>query len=198
MRDYLDEDDELDENFNINNIDEDDDIEETPKKETKKRMPQHIGKHSLKRDNIFKPTETIKLKEFDDNEYINEYVYDSFQIDSTNQLHYNTDNNEDELRLNSMREKIRYLMEQHTELNLGSKRRKPARTDFNVYYQMCLNELSEYGYSKTEIFLELAGYFTIESYWNMFLLLEKKYADDIISELGQKYGLNVIKNMDIF
>lgn len=197
MRDYLDEDDELDENFNINDIDEDFEDSDDFRKEKKKRIPQHIGKHSLKRDNIFKPTETTKLKEFDENEYINEYVYDSFQIDSSNELCYNTDNNADELRLNSMREKICYLIEQYTELNLKGKRRKPARTDFNAYYQMCLNELNEYGYSKTEIFLELAGYFTIESYWNIFLLLEKKYADDIVNELGQKYGLNVIKNMDI-
>lgn len=158
----------------------------------RKKQLRHIGKHSLKQDNIFHSGK--KDNENDrENEYINEYVNDSFSIND--ELMYNTE--EDDLRQVEMKKQIRYLIENFTEVKLYDKIRKPAKSDFNAYFQLCINELKEHGYAHYEIFLELSGYFTKDSYWNIFKLLDKKYGDIITNELKQKYGLDELDELDV-
>ena len=159
----------------------------------RKKQIRHIGKHSLKSDNIFHSTK--KESENDrTGEYINEFVYDTFNVND--ELMYNN-TEEDDLRKNEMQKQIRHLIENFTEVKLHDKIRKPAKSDFNAYFQLCLNELKEHGYTHYEIFLELAGYFTKDSYWNIFELLDKKYGDLITEELRQKHGFDELDDLDI-
>lgn len=158
----------------------------------RKKQLRHIGKHSLKSDNIFHSSKSDN-EDNRENEYINEYVHDSFSIND--ELMYNKE--EDDLRQIEMKKQIRHLMEKFTEVKLHDKIRKPAKSDFNAYFQLCLNELKEHGYAHYEIFLELAGYFTKDSYWNIFKLLDKNYGDIITNELKQKYGFDELDELDV-
>ncbi len=61
-----------------------------------------------------------------------------------------------------------------TELDFSSNRRKPNRQAFNEYYRMLIDNIGK-DYTKSEIFVELSYYFT-DNIFNMFKLLDKEYA----------------------
>lgn len=154
--------------------------------------PRQIGKHSLKNDVIFRTTKQEK------NNYIEEFDH----IIATNNTEFliidevlgeDDEHNPSSInyyRLNKLKDEIKIILEEKTEVKMNAKIRKPSKVDFNEYFKLICNELNEYGYLKTEIFVELAGYFTLQNYWNIFKLLDKTYADAIIEELKEKYGVD--------
>ncbi len=86
------------------------------------------------------------------------------------------------------------ILESKTSLNYRQNRRKPNKQTFNEYYEMLLRDLSD-KYTNYEIFVELSYYFT-DQIFNMFRLLEKKHALDIIKELKVKGYLQDLDNLN--
>jgi len=181
-------------NYDDNEENEDFDVDEMEDKLYKSRgKPRQIGKHSLKHDSIFRSTKQEKKQNEEDNFYQHIIDTNNTEFNISDDLHGEDDESNPSsinyYRSNKLKSKIRKLLQDNTQVKMDSKKRKPSKVDFNKYYEMIVNELSEYGYLKLEIFIELAGYFTLENYWNIFKLLDKKYSDVIVNELSEKYGV---------
>lgn len=193
-------------NMNFDNDNDNDNNEIIDADEIEERLsknrgnPRQIGKHSLKHDTVFRTTKQKKKEQndFEYGEHIIELNNNEFNI--IDELNGSDDENDTSsinyYRTNELKKQIRYLLETYTEVKMEAKKRKPSPSDFNSYFNLCLKELNDYGYNKYQIFIELAGYFTIDNYWNIFLLLEKKYADMIIKELEDKTGLTAINYLN--
>jgi hypothetical protein len=159
------------------------------------------GKHSLKRDTIFNG----KLNEpsIENFSYFVDFNVSEFNIKETGDIPMIERGSifEDESRkgdelLNKKKlsEDVYHLLKTNTELDFNSPRRKPNKIIFNNYYKMLLLNIDKQ-YSKSEIFVELAYYFT-DNIFNAYKLLDKKYAMSIIMELKEKghlENLNKIK-----
>jgi len=167
-----------------------------PIKSKRGPKPKLIGKHSLAYDSIFKGKKTLsKLEDEYESEYIINNVRGSFEISEEFSEFGESKTNIDYYRENRLKGEIRNLLIKHTDIDFNAPRRRPSRTDFNAYYAMLLRDLSEYGYTYTEIFIELSAYFS-DNYWNMFLWLDNTYSNTIIRELKSKYGLSDIDKID--
>jgi len=203
---------ELDEEL-ISHIDDDDDdddfviITEIAKedkeknkiKEEKKRpgpKPKLIGKHSLSYDTIFKGKKTKNIQDDElECEHIIKNAGGSLDIQDTYLDFEESKSNIEYYRDSELKIEIKKILEQFTDIDFSAPRRKPAKSDFNSYFALLIKDLYSFGYNKSEIFIELSGYFT-DNYWNMFQLLDSKYSNAIISELKQKYGLSDIDKID--
>ena len=211
--DYEDEEDEvedIDDNFNIDEENEkkspyEDDLEdepeeepeEKPKKKRGNQKPKLIGKHSLSYDTIFKGKQNVAPAE--DAEYQSEHIIKngggSLDINDNDLESEESRNSIDAFRDIRLKHEVHKLLKEHTDINFVANRRKPAKTDFNAYFGLLLKELIQYGYTRTEIFIELSGYFS-DNIWNMFLLLDKQYSNIIIREMKDKYGLSDMDKID--
>jgi hypothetical protein len=153
------------------------------------------GKHSLARDTIFKG----KIEDISEqSEYLSaqdEYFsIDGLPIESGTNYEFESKFNEEYIgRLNLQRD-VYDLLSEKTELDFSSNRRKPNRQAFNDYYKMLLNNIGK-EYTKSEIFVELSYYFT-DNIFNMFKLLDKEYATQIIVELKQSGYLSNLNNIN--
>lgn len=153
------------------------------------------GKHSLARDTIFKG----KIEDANEqSEYFStqdEYFsIDGLPIESGTNYEFESKFNEEYIgRLNLQRD-VYDLLSEKTELDFSSNRRKPNRQAFNDYYKMLLNNIGK-EYTKSEIFVELSYYFT-DNIFNMFKLLDKEYATQIIIELKQSGYLSNLNNIN--
>lgn len=156
------------------------------------------GKHSLKRDTIFKgkldDSEQVSAEE--NISYYTDTVENisSYQIQVGSIFEQESRYQQDYLNQKKLSQDVFELLQDKTEIDFTSNRRKPNRTTFNGYYKMLLTELDT-KYSQSEIFVELSYYFT-DNIFNMFKLLEKKYATNIIKELNQKGYLQDIGNIN--
>lgn len=191
-------DDDDDDDFELEDIVIDDDdvddeteesLEQAKKSVRKPTRSKLIGKHSLAHDSIFKGKKINHDEEYDESEYIIKNAGGSLDI------------NEDMLDFEESRDSIQYyretrlkaeikkVLEEFTDINFLANRRKPSKSDFNAYFALLIKELVKFGYTRTEIFIELSGYFS-DNIWNMFLLLENKYSNIIIAELKEKNGFS--------
>ena len=186
---YIDDDDNL-----IDNSDDDD--EPKNKKKSKIQKPKLIGKHSLNYDTIFKGKKNEVL---DDDSYESEYIIKNAggSLDILDDgLEMEESHNSTEYYISvRLKQEIYKALSVYTDIDFSSNRRKPAKTDFNAYFALLIKELFNYGYTKTEIFIELSGYFS-DNIWNMFKLLDKQYSNIIINELREKKGLKEIDQIN--
>lgn len=149
-----------------------------------------IGKHSLTHDVIFNGK-----REKEKEKYESEHIIDS----NGGSLDISEDFiNENELlsevdyyKINKMRKDILNIIKEKTDINILAPRRKPSKEVFNDIFELIVTELQYDGNSYTNIFIELSSYFS-DKIWNIFLLLNNKYSNAIISELKDKYGLTDI------
>lgn len=141
------------------------------------------GKHSLKRDTIFKGKKDDKNDEFTHND---DSYYDNVNIF---EIQYNE--NDDIISSTDLIKDIYDILDKETDIDFKQNRRKPNKDSFNNYYNLLVKELG-YRYTRSEIFVELSYYFT-DNIFNMFKLLDKKPAMNIIKELTQK---GFLKNLD--
>ena len=157
------------------------------------------GKHSLKRDTILRGKLNDKSNEYNDSysnsSYNNSEIFDSDLNDSEYVYSGTIFENEfkiadDILNRRKLSEDVYNLLKDNTDLDFTINRRKPNKTTFNNYYKMILDNINKH-YSKSEIFVELSYYFT-DNIFNMYKLLDKKYATDIIMELKDKGHLSSI------
>ncbi len=180
-------------------IDDDDEFLE-PVKPQKKGIanvkPKLIGKHSLSHDNIFKGK---KMKAVNDNEMIEDSIIKqasgSFEFDSEGIEHEESRNNIEYQRDLRLQQEIFKCLENNTDLKFQTSRRKPSQYDLNNYFRILLTDLAQYGYTYTEIFVELSQYFS-DNTWSIFSLLENRYKEIIIKELSDKYGLEEMNKID--
>ena len=153
------------------------------------------GKHSLARDTIFKGKVEDSTEEY---EYYSSQdsfnINDGLPIETGSNYEFESKYHEDYIgRLNLSRD-VYTLLSEKTELDFSSNRRKPNRQAFNDYYKMLLDEIAK-EYTKSEIFVELSYYFT-DNIFNMFKLLDKEYATQIIVELKQSGYLSNLNNIN--
>jgi hypothetical protein len=160
----------------------------------KKKNAKLIGKHSLTFDTIFRGKRDGKNEEYE-SEHIIKNAGGALDIDTsridTNELKSSVDYYRD----NRLKREIIKILDNQTNIDIKAPRRKPSKIIFNEYFELILTELNFHGYSKTEIFIELSGYFS-DNIWNIFLLLDNKYSNIIIKELKEKYGLDDIDSVE--
>lgn len=154
------------------------------------------GKHALKRDTIFKGKLEDGLDQVD--EYFNIQdeinINDGLPIEVGTNYEFESKHNEDYVnRLNLSRD-VHQMLSENTELDFSCNRRKPNRQAFNDYYKMLIDNIGK-EYTKAEIFVELSYYFT-DNIFNMFKLLNKEYATQIIIELKQAGYLDNLNNIN--
>jgi len=151
------------------------------------------GKHSLKRDTIFKGKIVEETEHYS---YITEDYSqsDGFPIEAGSAYEFESKHNDEYVGRIELSNDVYTLLQDNTELDFTSNRRKPNRQAFNDYYRMLLDKLGK-KYSKSEIFVELSYYFT-DNIFNMFKLLDKEYATQIIFELKQSGYLDNLNNIN--
>ena len=173
---------------------EEDDIDIMFKFNTNKHKME--GKHALKRDTIFKgkvdEVESGPEEFFLIPEEIN--INDGLPIEAGSNYEFESKHNEDYISRQNLAKDVHDMLEEKTDLDFSCNRRKPNRQAFNDYYKMLLNHLGK-SYTKSEIFVELSYYFT-DNIFNMFKLLDKEYATQIIIELKQSDYLDNLNNIN--
>lgn len=158
------------------------------------------GKHSLKRDTILngKLSETTDVEDDGNSQFgLMEFdIHDSGEIpiERGSIFEEESRNAEDSQNKRKLAEDVYYLLKNNTDLDFRSNRRKPNKATFNNYYKMLLCNIDQQ-YTKNEIFVELAYYFT-DNIFNMYKLLDKKYATAIIREIKEKGFLNNLGDFD--
>jgi len=141
------------------------------------------GKHSLKYDSIFKG----KKEEIEEDEYTSGYFNNDFSYDPQSSYYQETQNNSEYIRDKKLKEKVYEILVDETELNFMNNRRKPSKVDFNSYYKLLREGLSEDSFTSIQIFNELSYYFS-DNLFNMFKLLSSKWRNMIINELQDHIG----------
>lgn len=154
------------------------------------------GKHALKRDTIFKGKIEDGIDQVD--EYFNIQdeinINDGLPIEIGTNYEFESKHNEEYVnRLNLSRD-VNKMLSENTELDFTCSRRKPNRQAFNDYYKMLIDNIGK-EYTKSEIFVELSYYFT-DNIFNMFKLLDKEYATQIIIELKRGGHLDDLNNIN--
>jgi hypothetical protein len=146
------------------------------------------GKHALKRDTIFHG----KLNTENDTDPLFssstdfDYSLENYKIDSGTLFEQESLNNDEYLHLKELESDVNLILKSKTNIDFSQNRRKPNKTIFNDYYELLLKELQiKAKYSKCEIFTTLSVYFT-DNLYNMFKLLDKKHANNLIKELEFK------------
>lgn len=153
------------------------------------------GKHSLARDTIFKGKIEDVDQDFDhsgnpDGMILNE----GFPIETGTSFEFESKYNEDYVGRLNLSQDIYELLKEKTDLDFSANRRKPNRQAFNNYYKMLLENIGK-EYTKSEIFVDLSYYFT-DNIFNMFKLLDKEYATQIIIDLKKNGYLTNLNNIN--
>jgi hypothetical protein len=146
------------------------------------------GKHSLKYDSIFKGKKEDPVSE-DDFDSFADYFNSSIEVDKSSQYHVESIDNESYVRDKLVKERVYAVLTEHTTINFLNNRRKPSKNDFNHYFSLLKTHLKDESFTNTELFNELAVYFS-DNIFNMFKLLEPKWINLIISELQDHIGRN--------
>lgn len=181
------EDDDLD--FDIDDdFDTDDDNKEDSEDDIVLSKHKMEGKHSLKYDSIFKGKKENPLDE-DDLDGFAYYHKDSIEVDKSSSYYFESMDNERYVRDKLVKEKVYKILDEQTELNFDTNRRKPSKADFNSYYNLLTVQLESENFTNIELFNELAVYFS-DNILNMFKLLDKKWRNLIIDELQDHIGKN--------
>lgn len=150
------------------------------------------GKHALKRDIIFNGKLNKEIKDdYDIDENQPNIVY---KVETGSSFEFESRNNEDYVNQRQLSKDVLEVLTEHTDIDFTTNRRKPNRQTFNEYYTLLLSNL-KLKYTHSEIFVELAYYFT-DNIFNMFKLLDKRYATIIIKELKSKGYLKDLDNIN--
>jgi len=144
------------------------------------------GKHSLKYDSIFKGKKEDPLSD-DEFDTMTSYYNESFEVDKGSLYWFESIDNETCVRERKIKEKVYEVLLNNTDLNFLNNRRKPSKNDFNNYYFLIKTNLKEENFTNTELFNELAVYFS-DNLFNMFKLLDNKWRNLIITELEEHIG----------
>jgi hypothetical protein len=165
-------------------------------KKKKGPKPKLIGKYSLAYDNIFKDKKNIVNEDEDESEYIIKNAGGSLDINDDfigNEL---SNSDIDSHRNTELKKTIYDIITDKKLFDLQADIRKPSKININKFFKILLEELKDFGYSKSEIFIEFSEYCTKDKIWNIFILLDKEYSNDIINELKNKYMIDDLEKLD--
>jgi hypothetical protein len=121
---------------------------------------------------------------------------EGFELDPSASAWTDLINGDDSRRINELKELVHEILKSKTDISILNNRRKPSKTNFNVYYGILVKDLVGLKYSYSEILVELSYYFS-DNLFNMFKMLDKKWGNIILNELEEKYDIN-LDDMDIF
>lgn len=153
------------------------------------------GKHSLARDTIFKGKIEDGTEETEHSTHQEDFNFsEGFPIEIGTSYEFESKYHEEYINRLNLQQDVYQLLNEKTELDFSSNRRKPNRQAFNDYYRMLLENIGK-EYTKSEIFVELSYYFT-DNIFNMFKLLDKECATQIIIELKQSGYLSNLNNIN--
>lgn len=187
----------IDDSESIDDEDEDDDEDSDSDIMFKFNTNNHKieGKHALQRDTIFKGKDDNSTEDGESSSTQDLFnVNDGFTLEVGSSFDFESKNNEDYVNRLNLSKDVYELLNEKTELDFSSNRRKPNKQAFNDYYRMLLENVGK-EYTKSEIFVELSYYFT-DNIFNMFKLLDKEYATQIIVELKQSGYLRNLNNIN--
>jgi hypothetical protein len=150
----------------------------------------------LKRDTILNGKINEEQPDAEDETGFTGFEYSSYEnhIDHGSIFEEDSRNASEQHNRKKLSEDIYHLLKNNTDLDFKSNRRKPNKATFNNYYKMLLMNIDSQ-YTKSEIFVELAYYFT-DNIFNMYKLLDKKYATIIIIELREKGFLTNLNSIN--
>jgi hypothetical protein len=149
------------------------------------------GVHALKQDTIFNNTEKTKEKDGVEPSTLND---NKFNLEIGSLFEFESRHNEIYVNQIDLSNDVYNILLEYTDLDITMNRRKPIKSKFNEYYNLLLNKL-HLKYTNSEIFVELSYFFT-DNIFNMFKLLDKKYANVIIKELKDKGFLRGIDTIN--
>jgi hypothetical protein len=159
------------------------------------------GKHSLKYDSIFKGKKEEVADEDDTSDLFSGYYRETIEVDKGSNYHFESIDNEMYIRTKLVKERVYFVLGEHTSINFLNNRRKPSRVDFNNYYSLLKTHLKDESFTNVELFNELSVYFS-DNLFNMFKLLDNKWRNLIITELQDHIGKNInskdITNRNIY
>ena len=159
------------------------------------------GKHSLKYDSIFKGKKEEAIDEDDTSDLFSGYYRETIEVDKGSNYHFESIDNEMYIRTKLVKERVYFVLGEHTSINFLNNRRKPSRVDFNNYYSLLKIHLKDESFTNVELFNELSVYFS-DNLFNMFKLLDNKWRNLIITELQDHIGKNInskdITNRNIY
>lgn len=191
-------------------IDEDDlNLDITPEVEKSNESDEDIvlskhkieGKHSLKYDSIFKGKKEEAVDEDDTSDLFSGYYKETIEVDKGSNYHFESIDNELYIRTKLVKERVYFVLGEHTAISFLNNRRKPSRVDFNNYYSLLKTHLKDESFTNVELFNELSVYFS-DNLFNMFKLLDNKWRNLIINELQDHIGKNInskdITNRNIY
>ena len=145
------------------------------------------GKHALKYDSIFKGKKDEKVE---DGEAVSTFFNENFEVDRSSPFYIESYDDERYLRSKKVKERVFHVLGKYTDINFNNNRRKPAKQDFNRYYQTLSDHLAKDNFSNIEIFSELSVYFS-DNLFNMFKLLDNNWRNLIIEELQEHIGKRI-------
>lgn len=146
------------------------------------------GKHSLKYDSIFKGRKEDPIDE-ESLDGFSLYYKETIEVDKSSSYHTESIDNESYIRSKLVKERVYDVLKEHTSINFLNNRRKPSKLDFNDYYALLKRNLVNENFTNSELFSELAVYFS-DNILNMFKLLDNNWRNLIISELQDHIGKN--------
>ncbi len=153
------------------------------------------GKHSLKYDSIFKGKKEDPEEEGDDY-FIETFTNNNdFEPDTSSTYAFEHESPVEYRRLNELRKTMYDIIINDLHLNIKTSRRKPSKVDFNRYYATIVKKVDLASSSYSEIFIELAYYFS-DNIENMFKMLEPEWGGKIAIELATKGNLKGAKSLD--
>lgn len=158
------------------------------------------GKHSLKYDSIFKGKKEDP-NEDDGSDLFSGYYKETIEVDKGSNYYFESIDNESYIRSKLVKERVYFVLSEHTSINFLNNRRKPSRIDFNHYYNLLKIHLKDESFTNVELFNELSVYFS-DNLFNMFKLLDNRWKNLIITELQDHIGKNTnskdITNRNIY
>jgi hypothetical protein len=146
------------------------------------------GKHSLKYDSIFKGRKDDPIDE-ESLDGFSLYYKETIEVDKSSSYHTESIDNESYVRSKLVKERVYDVLKENTSINFLNNRRKPSKLDFNDYYALLKKNLVNEKFTNSELFSELAVYFS-DNMLNMFKLLDNTWRNLIISELQDHIGKN--------
>ena len=117
------------------------------------------GKHSLKRDVIFKGKIDKDNKNIEENVDTNHSSTNNYKLESGSIFEFESKNNEEYVNQKQLSIDVFEVLSTCTDIDFNSNRRKPNKQSFNEYYILLLSKL-RLKYTNSELFVELAYYFT--------------------------------------
>jgi hypothetical protein len=176
-----------------------DDTTTEPKVEekTEEEISKHKikDKHRLKHDSIFKG----KKETLTEDDVMSGTDYgtrqQNFEPAVSSNYYFERENPYEYQRLNKLKEDVYEIIVNDIQLNIKNSRRKPSKVDFNRYFAVLVGQIDMIKFSHSEVFLELAYYFS-DNIENMFKLLDEKWGGKISMELAKKNKIRGFVSLD--